>query len=226
MTDQSTDELRKLLAQRGLAVVPLKLTQAMSDVIDNDGWAWPDLLAAAEAITEVEYNQLSGPPDERSASDYAIEHGEYLARSAEHMIEKVNTLAEAELRREDSDDDSDSDVDDARGDVTEALGSLRNAIYGFRTRAKRAMDPREAQSALIHKLSGRTADELWMQTGALRAQIADLKVKLKDQALPDEPFAWWLTGGTDVYLASEFTPSSEQNQNGEWTPLDKRVISL
>ena len=32
-----------------------------------------------------------------------------------------------------------------------------------------------------------------------------------------EPVAWLLTGGSDVYLASEFSPDSEHEQ--EWTPL-------
>ena len=32
-----------------------------------------------------------------------------------------------------------------------------------------------------------------------------------------EPFAWWLIGGTDVFLASEYTPDTEHRD--EWCPL-------
>jgi len=43
---------------------------------------------------------------------------------------------------------------------------------------------------------------------ALRAALAQEE---------QEPVAWLLTGGTDVYLASEFSPGSEHEH--EWTPL-------
>ena len=39
--------------------VPMVMTQAMRDVTDSDEWSWEELLAAAEAITEQEYEQLS-----------------------------------------------------------------------------------------------------------------------------------------------------------------------
>lgn len=32
-----------------------------------------------------------------------------------------------------------------------------------------------------------------------------------------QPIAWWLFGGTDVFLASEFTPAAEHRD--EWVPL-------
>lgn len=32
-----------------------------------------------------------------------------------------------------------------------------------------------------------------------------------------EPFAWWLVGGTEIFLASEFTPDTEHRD--EWCPL-------
>jgi hypothetical protein len=31
------------------------------------------------------------------------------------------------------------------------------------------------------------------------------------------PFAWWLVGGTDIFLASEFTPDPERRD--DWAPL-------
>lgn len=42
----------------GFAVVPKRLTKAMSDLLSEEGWEWADVLAAAEAITEEEYAKL------------------------------------------------------------------------------------------------------------------------------------------------------------------------
>jgi hypothetical protein len=40
------------------------------------------------------------------------------------------------------------------------------------------------------------------------------------QPAPLQPVvAWLLTGSTEVFHASEFTPDAENNQNGEWTAL-------
>lgn len=44
--------------------VPKRPTQAMRDVMDSEGWAWEDLLAAAEAITEDEHAILATPHTE------------------------------------------------------------------------------------------------------------------------------------------------------------------
>lgn len=43
----------------GTVRVPKRPTQAMRDVMDTEGWAWEDLLAAAEAITQDEYAALT-----------------------------------------------------------------------------------------------------------------------------------------------------------------------
>lgn len=48
--------------QVGMALVPKRMTQAMRDVTDTEGWTWEDLLAAAEAISEDEYEQLAAAP--------------------------------------------------------------------------------------------------------------------------------------------------------------------
>jgi len=47
------------VAPAGKALVPLVMTQAMRDVTDSDEWDWPDLLAAAESITEKQHAELS-----------------------------------------------------------------------------------------------------------------------------------------------------------------------
>lgn len=42
----------------GYALVPLRLTRAMEDVL-NEEWQWEDLLAAAEAITPEQYDEIA-----------------------------------------------------------------------------------------------------------------------------------------------------------------------
>lgn len=57
------------------------------------------------------------------------------------------------------------------------------------------------------------------------ARIAELEAELRECHLElsesdedrSEPFAWWLAGGTDIFLATEFTPDTEHR--GEWCPL-------
>jgi hypothetical protein len=39
----------------GYVLAPLKMNQAMRDVVDHEGWDWADLLAAAQCVTEDEY---------------------------------------------------------------------------------------------------------------------------------------------------------------------------
>lgn len=39
----------------GFALVPLRLTRAMDEAISEEGWQWEDLLAAAQAVTEEQY---------------------------------------------------------------------------------------------------------------------------------------------------------------------------
>jgi hypothetical protein len=46
----------------GYALVPLRMNAAMRRITDEEGWQWEDLLAAADAITEVEYNEIAAAP--------------------------------------------------------------------------------------------------------------------------------------------------------------------
>lgn len=47
-----------LRRRSGLVLVPARMSKAMLDVTESEGWTWADLLAAAEAITEEEYEAL------------------------------------------------------------------------------------------------------------------------------------------------------------------------
>lgn len=43
----------------GFALVPLRMTKAMEAVLEDEGWQWEELLAAAEAIDEAQYAALT-----------------------------------------------------------------------------------------------------------------------------------------------------------------------
>lgn len=47
----------------GFALVPLRLTRAMDEVMQVEGWQWSDLLAAAESITSEQYDEISRAPE-------------------------------------------------------------------------------------------------------------------------------------------------------------------
>lgn len=74
----------------------------------------------------------------RTPKDYAIEHAEYMAISAERLLRAVNERDELLLRREESDDVGDDEVYDVCATVGERAGVLRKDIYEFRKRRDRA----------------------------------------------------------------------------------------
>jgi hypothetical protein len=49
---------------KGFALVPLRLTQEMDDVLAEEGWQWEDMLAAAGAITSDQYDDIAARPSE------------------------------------------------------------------------------------------------------------------------------------------------------------------
>jgi hypothetical protein len=66
----AADEIRKLITHpestapqqaipSGYAIVPHRLTKEMDRVLNEEDWQWEDLLAAANAITEQEYQDIS-----------------------------------------------------------------------------------------------------------------------------------------------------------------------
>ncbi len=44
---------------KGFALVPLRLTKEMDEVLAEEGWQWEDFLAAAGSITEAEYEEIA-----------------------------------------------------------------------------------------------------------------------------------------------------------------------
>ncbi|WP_426304068.1 hypothetical protein ACN9MJ_13720 [Acidovorax facilis] len=74
----------------------------------------------------------------RTPQDFAIEHAEYMAASAERLIEAVNADAAVRLRIAESDDVPDDTEHDAQATVDEMLRSVRERIHEFRKRRDRA----------------------------------------------------------------------------------------
>ncbi|KRP45387.1 hypothetical protein SAMN04490190_0875 [Pseudomonas libanensis] len=78
---------------------------------------------------------------ERSPKDYAIEHAEYMATSADDVLAKFQAYGLALLAVDEGGDDGEGEllenIDSARGDLQESLVELRSMIYEFRKRRAR-----------------------------------------------------------------------------------------
>eukprot|EP01133_Synstelium_polycarpum_P002069 gene2069-2356_t len=76
---------------------------------------------------------------ERSNKDYAIEHAEYMAKSADDVQAKFQAYGLALLAVDEGSDDGEGElmekIDTARGDLQESLVDLRSMVYEFRKRA-------------------------------------------------------------------------------------------
>ncbi|MBW1249017.1 hypothetical protein I7860_20270 [Pseudomonas tolaasii] len=79
---------------------------------------------------------------ERSPKDYAIEHAEYMAKSADNVLAKFQAYGLALLACDEGGDDGEGElfenIDSARGDLQEALVDLRGMVYEFRKRAAKS----------------------------------------------------------------------------------------
>jgi hypothetical protein len=78
----------------GFALVPKHMTQAMRDVTDTEDWTWEDLLAAAEAITEAEYDEIAAAP--AVAVEPAGSDPEYLRIMADQVAAGLHSFPERE----------------------------------------------------------------------------------------------------------------------------------
>jgi hypothetical protein len=76
--------------------------------------------------------------DERTPQDYAIEHAEYMAIDADQLLEAIQRLSDAEAILEQSGEEDQGPVADARDLVWERVRSLRSGVYEFRKRRDRA----------------------------------------------------------------------------------------
>ena len=80
--------------------------------------------------------------NERSNKDYAIEHAEYMAKSADAVLAKFQAYGVALLAVDEGGDDGEGEllenIDSTRSDLQEALIDLRGMVYEFRKRAAKS----------------------------------------------------------------------------------------
>ena len=79
---------------------------------------------------------------ERSNKDYAIEHAEYMAKSADDVLAKFQAYGLALLAVDEGGDDGEGEllenIDSTRSDLQEALVDLRSMVYEFRKRSAKS----------------------------------------------------------------------------------------
>lgn len=60
----------------GCALVPMRLTRAMNEVLAEEGWQWEDLLRAGEAISEADHAAISrNQPSDAEITESFLVHG-------------------------------------------------------------------------------------------------------------------------------------------------------
>jgi hypothetical protein len=86
-------------------------------------------------------DELSGSSTDRSPQDYAIEHAEYMAKSADDVLAKFQAYGLALMAVDEGGDDGEGElfeaIDSAREDLQESLIDLRGMVYEFRKRSNR-----------------------------------------------------------------------------------------
>ncbi|WP_421527295.1 hypothetical protein [Pseudomonas brenneri] len=96
-----------------------------------------------DALEQRLINADAGLLHERSPKDYAIEHAEYMATSADHVLTEFQRYGLALLAVDEGGDEGEGElfdaVDSARQDLQEALVTLRSRTYEFRKRQARAI---------------------------------------------------------------------------------------
>ena len=86
-------------APAGMVLVPLRMTQAMREVTDQGEWEWPDLLAAANAVTPEQYEQAAQPaPAQPFAPDWVSYRQGVEDGKAQPAPARVPALTDAQVR--------------------------------------------------------------------------------------------------------------------------------
>lgn len=98
--------------------------------------------AAYKSALRYSPNPLNGEEPDRSPESYAIEHAEYMAKSADGVLAKFQAYGLALLAVDEGGDDGQGEllenIDSARGDLQESLVDLRAMVYEFRKRAAKS----------------------------------------------------------------------------------------
>ncbi|MCP1464414.1 hypothetical protein [Pseudomonas sp. S3E17] len=98
--------------------------------------------AAYKSALRYSPNPLSAEEPDRSPEAYAIEHAEYMAKSADQVLAKFQAYGLALLAVDEGGDDGEGEllenIDSARSDLQESLVDLRSMVYEFRKRAAKS----------------------------------------------------------------------------------------
>lgn len=100
-----------------------------------------DALQLRLTAADQRIDELTGTGADRSPKDYAIEHAEYMAKSADHVLAEFQAYGLALIAVDEGGDDGEGElleaIDSARQDLQEALVDLRSMVFEFRKRASR-----------------------------------------------------------------------------------------
>ncbi|AOE78722.1 hypothetical protein A7318_09070 [Pseudomonas lurida] len=98
--------------------------------------------AAYKSALRFSPNPPAPEQPDRSPESYAIEHAEYMAKSADDVMAKFQAYGLALLAVNEGGDDGEGEllenIDDARGELQESLVELRSMVYEFRKRAAKS----------------------------------------------------------------------------------------
>ncbi|MBE8590726.1 hypothetical protein IQK56_07165 [Pseudomonas sp. MAFF 301449] len=98
--------------------------------------------AAYKSALRFSPNPLAAEKADRSPEAYAIEHAEYMAKSADDVLAKFQAYGLALLAVDEGGDDGEGEllenIDSTRSDLQEAIVDLRGMVYDFRKRAAKS----------------------------------------------------------------------------------------
>ncbi|KAB0489736.1 hypothetical protein [Pseudomonas vancouverensis] len=147
--DQRIDELTKPQGEQ-VAYMPVercydvraKMIIAFNEARKSGGDLDDALDAAYKSALRFSQNPLAAEQHDRSPEDYAIEHAEYMAKSADDVLAKFQVYGLALLAVDEGVDDGEDEllenIGSARGDLQESLVDLRSMVYEFRKRAAKS----------------------------------------------------------------------------------------
>lgn len=144
----------------GSAICKIREWRARVGVDNAEGRDFTGYYCSTCGSSQQPCEHFPSPPSspgaaQRSHKDLAIEHGEYLAKSAEFLLNSINE--ENRLQVEADPDRDEELIDYARETRNDAWKGLNSAIYEFRKRANRC-SPGAPQEAVTHKRTRGSCD--------------------------------------------------------------------
>ncbi|WP_236202643.1 hypothetical protein [Pseudomonas lactis] len=164
----AAEELDAVLHWRGKHAQAIRERDALQQRLTAADERWDELVSAVRSINRSPHYMVKAIDDdqpqyrqrkewidwvlelcdaaptssERSNKVYAIEHAEYMAKSADDVMTKFQAYGLALLAVDEGGDDGEGEllenIDSARGDLQESLVELRSMVYEFRKRAAKS----------------------------------------------------------------------------------------